>query len=57
MSDTFQNLNRYQMIPTMGGHYWTVRDTETDQLLTGPEGSKLMTQRDAHDLREEYRWS
>lgn len=34
-----------------------VLDKHTDQYLNGPNGIRLMTPQDAHDLHQEYIWS
>jgi hypothetical protein len=48
--------DRYQLV-RVASDVWMVLDLATDEFLTGPDGSKIMDQRDAHDLRQEYIWS
>lgn len=54
-AETFENLDRYQVVDN--GRLARLYDTRTDKFVMGPEGRMDMTVRDAHDLREEYRYS
>lgn len=55
MKEHFPNFDRYEIVSN--GTNARVHDTQTDKSLVGPGGSPEMTPRDAHDLREEYRYS
>lgn len=53
---TFENLDRYVIIP-LGDDLFSVKDTVTDRWVATAAGREDLSYRDAHDLREEYRWS
>lgn len=48
---------RYEIQYFVGQGFARVLDKKTNEFLTGPNGAKRMTDRDAHDLHQEYIWS
>lgn len=50
------NLDRY-IVEANGNGTHSVRDTETGGLVPTGHGNTELTERDAHDLAQEYRYS
>lgn len=57
MTAKVKNLNRYEIAPTADGTMRCLWDRKKRKFVPGPGGEFNMSARDAHDLREEYRWS